>query len=253
MSCDTGMEKQTKQGLCCRGKNIFIVTPKQLYSAKSWRAASEEKFIKFRGVVWKKANSSLLLFALSVREVVVLAGGWLRDKCPHSDSSVQTRIRQSPDGNYRGLTHKTFSASAPIALRKYLEWSATQQNRDVNLDVWWSLAHSTCDVRLLCKQPTVKKRREAAESWSVKQQRDVLPSQAHVWSFLRPNTLNFTTALTWCEPENGPIRPENLSASSRCHFSPSRTQRSAAARGEQQILAKCTGLFCLLRHGQETS
>lgn len=39
--------------------------------------------------------------------------------------------------------------------------------------------------------------------------------------FLRPNKLNFTTALTWSEPENGPIRPENLPAGSHCHFSQS--------------------------------
>lgn len=38
---------------------------------------------------------------------------------------------------------------------------------------------------------------------------------------LRPNKLNFTTALTWSEPENGPIRPENLSAGSHCHISQS--------------------------------
>lgn len=36
---------------------------------------------------------------------------------------------------------------------------------------------------------------------------------------LRPNKSNFTTALTWSEPENGPTCPENLSAGSYCHFS----------------------------------
>lgn len=69
---------------------------------------------------------------------------------------------------------------------------------------------------------------------------------------LRPNKLNFTTALTWSEPENGPIRPENLSAGSHCHFSQS---ASVDFYNKRRTTDSCTvhGLDSATDRGIETA
>lgn len=234
----------------------------------------------------RRLGLPLSLFAVSKaeRDTAMLVGGWLRAKCPDSDSSAQMHISQSRDGSYRGLTHKTFKGLPQIALRKYLErytqrkimrrrmWPNVNRSESVNewtqktlKDIWCSIYANSCmwyppgwgrlDQYLWTWAKSKENHRSSRRRCSWQEPLNIQAEGCAAFAgscleFLRPNKLNFTTALTWSEPENGPICPENLSAGSHCHFSLS---ASAELYSTARTTDSCTALlFHLQQTGTET-
>lgn len=85
------LERECERGHRRRDGNIFIVLGEELREKRSEVLSERRPGLPLHYLQYLKQ-----------REITaMLVGGWLRAKCPDSDSSAQMHISQSREGNYR--------------------------------------------------------------------------------------------------------------------------------------------------------